>query len=301
MILKNPEVRIENTSSCNAKCVICPREKMTRPKVFMPQGHFEYLVDQSADLGAKLISVFGYGEPLLDKHVARKVKYCTDKGLDTFITTNASVLKTDLAKALLSAGLSHMRFSVHGTAKYYDKVHTGLNYDTVIRNISNFTAIAKLRYPEVRISVSVIPMHNENIDSIIQSWEGFDLEIWKPHNWGTGRDYRRLSENRKKTCGRPRTGPVQIQADGKVIPCCFLTNGEIILGDTYKNTIEEILKSKPYQELRKKHETGDLTGLVCDMCDQLNEGDSPLIYSTVDPDCKSGKTSSTKFELNNAA
>ena len=35
MRLANPEVRIENTNACNARCVICPREKMTRPVVTM--------------------------------------------------------------------------------------------------------------------------------------------------------------------------------------------------------------------------------------------------------------------------
>lgn len=294
MQLINPEVRIENTSACNASCTICPREKMTRPKVFMPISHFEDLVYQSKGLHANLISVFGYGEPLLDTQIVEKVVYCTHIGLDTFITTNGSLLNLNLSRALLEAGLKHMRFSVHGFYENYEAVHKGLKYDAVLRNIQNFMAMSQ-RY-NCRVSITVIPMANEDLEHIIDFWKGYELEVWKPHNWGQGRNYRTVVR-KKRTCGRPETGPVQIQADGKVIPCCFLTNGEIILGDTYKNSIEEILKNEAYEELRERHRAGFLKGLVCADCDQLNEGDNSLLYSTIDPECEIGKTSSTKFQL----
>jgi len=38
--LEHPEVRIETTNHCNAACVMCPREKMTRPKTTMSIDHF---------------------------------------------------------------------------------------------------------------------------------------------------------------------------------------------------------------------------------------------------------------------
>lgn len=298
MQLINPEIRIENTNFCNARCVICPREKMTRPKVFMPMYHFEYLVDQAKDLSAKLISIFGFGEPLLDKHIIKRVEYCSNKGLDTFITTNASLLNLDMTAGLLDAGLSKIRFSVHGIFGNYESVHQGLEYDKVSRNVSNFVAMNKARYDEkCDVSIIAIPMNGETVAQIVSAWRHMDIEIWKPHNWGEGRKYRNITEKRQKTCGRVHSGPVQIQADGKVIPCCFLTNGELILGNTYKNSIKDILKGKLYTSLRKKHESGDIRGLPCETCDQLNTGDAPLLYSTVDPACESNKTSSTKFKL----
>lgn len=261
-------------------------------------SHFTYLVDQAKGMGAKLVSVFGYGEPLLDKYIVERVKYCADKELETFITTNASLLDLDLAARLLSAGLSKMRFSVHGVYDNYNSVHRGLEYEKVIRNVSNFIAMNRDRYKKsCDVSVSVIPMSGETVDDILHIWGETQIEIWKPHNWGQGREYRKSSKKRKKTCGRVHSGPVQIQADGNVIPCCFLTNGEIILGNTYKNTIEEILKATPYERLRENHERGEHKGLACETCDQLNEGDTALLYSTVDPSCQIGKTSSTKFKL----
>jgi len=294
MKLINPEVRIENCSLCNSKCTICPREKMTRRKMIMDNDHFKYLVDQARSLGAKTISVFGYGEPLIDLGIVEKVRYCNELDLKTFITTNASLLDVNMTSALIKAGLHHVRFSVHGTGKQYEKVHRGLNYDKVMRNIMNFKSIARGR---CKLSVSVIPMGGEDIQTLKKLYKGFDLEVWSPHNWTDGRQYRKLTKNRKKTCGRPMNGPIQILADGQMVVCCFDFDGKLVVGDTRKSTIEEILKCGVYNKIRHLHEIGDLGGLLCNTCDQLNIGDNPLLYSTIDPSCQAGRTSSTKFNL----
>jgi len=167
MKLINTEVRIETTNRCNAACVICPREKMTRKKTTMGMGHFKSLVDQCKDLGAETISVFGYGEPLTDKTLVEKVAYCSEKGLKTFITTNASLLNTIPAYGLLKAGLSHIRFSVHGTFDNYEKVHRGLVFTDVLRNIGNFIQANKTRFDHsCRVDVSVIPMTSDTATQI---------------------------------------------------------------------------------------------------------------------------------------
>ena len=299
MKLVNTEVRIENTNRCNANCIICPRDEMTRKKVTMPNRHFNMLVDQAVELGAKSISIFGFGEPLMDKGITNKVAYCTKRGLDTFITTNASLLGVEMSTLLLKAGLKKIRFSFHGVHLNYNKVHKNLNFDHSIRNFSNFVAKNRVRFKgQCKIAMTVIPMHGESIKEIKKFWKyGVDeLEIWEPHGWG-GDSRRRQTFDRKKTCGRPKKGPVQIQADGNIIPCCFLTNGQIILGNTHDNTIEEILSGGRYNILRQQHNLGVLGGLPCETCDQLNIGDFPLLYSSVDKACTVGKTSSTKFNL----
>jgi MoaA/NifB/PqqE/SkfB family radical SAM enzyme len=157
--LINPEARIEVTNACNAHCVICPREKMKRPKVRMTNRRFKACVDQVKSMGAETISPFGYGEPLLDKGIFNKIEYCTELGLDTFITTNAQLLGVDESHNLLKAGLSQIRFSVHGlNNKDYQSVHRGLDYDIVIRNISNFIAINTIKYGKAcQVDVTVNP------------------------------------------------------------------------------------------------------------------------------------------------
>ena len=125
-----PEVRIENTNFCNAKCVMCPREEMTRPLMTMHMGKFCSLVEQAYRLGATSVGIFGFGEPLMDSSVVEKVEYAKKRGLETHITTNASRLGIPLAHALLKAGLDHIRFQstlfLHLCMQQYTGNLTGL-------------------------------------------------------------------------------------------------------------------------------------------------------------------------------
>jgi radical SAM protein with 4Fe4S-binding SPASM domain len=259
----------------------------------MSYNHFCNLVVQAYELGATDISPFGYGEPFMDKGLAEKVGFCTRMGLKTFITTNGALLDTKRAKELIDAGISHVRFSAHGTFENYEKVH-GLDFYVFMVNVLRFIELSR---GKVKIDVTAIPMHGESVDTILKFWYGMmdDIEIWKPHGWGGKKQYRK-SLVKLLTCGRPQRGPVQIQSNGTVIPCCFLMDSEIILGNTYEDSIADILGGEKYRELRRKHARGDLEGLPCKYCDQLLVLDeSPLLYSSIGNDINT--TSSVKFNL----
>jgi len=302
MKLINTEVRIENTNACNARCSICNHSKMTRNTETMSNTRFVHILNQIIPMGAETVSIFGFGEPLIDQGIVWKVNYARYRGLKTFITTNASLLHTQLGSELLGAGLSHLRFSVHGLfSKDYEQVHNGLSFIETIRNIFNFIIINRKRFDgRCKVSATVIPMAGESVDDIRRFWEPHVnwLEVWRPHNWATAKSFRRVlaKEARLSTCGRPFRGPVQIQSNGDVIPCCFLTDGEVILGNVFKEKLEDILVGDAYEKLRHAHASGELDDYPCKSCDQLNiEEESPLLYSNRDKNMKIGCTSSTKF------
>lgn len=300
MKLINPEVRIETTNLCNAKCIMCPRDELTRPKATISYEHCRNLINQADELGAELISLFGYGEPLIDTSLGAKVLYCTGLGLKTFITTNASLLSNWRANQLIENGLTMIRFSVHGlNRETYENVHVGLNFSKVMENIDNFLDLNTRAGRPIETHITVLAMNGESIGDIRNFWEHrIDfLEIWKPHGWAGQKKYRKI-ESKKTTCGRPFNGPIQINADGKMMVCCFDTDAKMTVGDTYQNTIKDIIRGEPYREIRKKHIEGTLNGLPCEGCDQRNEEtESPLLYSNRDKDRKIGRTSSLKFNL----
>jgi len=294
------EVRIENCSVCNARCTICPREKMTRSKVVMSNEHFNYVLGQSIQLGAEQVSIFGFGEPLLDNHIAYKIEVASDWDLETHLTTNASLLSPQMTKDLLYAGLSHIRFSVHATTPAnYAAVHCGLDWYVVVGNMEFFRDLNNNLGHPCTIHITCIPQHNESVDEIREKWEfwgGDYLEIWRPHNWGGKKEYRKGRAN--KMCFRPFSGPVQIQADGNVIPCCFLIDGEVVLGNTYNHTMENILRGDAYKAFQEKHQKNVLEKLPCGSCDQRFESEeSPLLYSNRDYDRELNKLSTSKIKL----
>ena len=60
------EVHIENTNACDAHCIMCPREKMTRKTGFMDYDLFCKIIDQIVSTwGIDSIHLHGFGEPLL--------------------------------------------------------------------------------------------------------------------------------------------------------------------------------------------------------------------------------------------
>jgi radical SAM protein with 4Fe4S-binding SPASM domain len=301
--IPSAEARIETTTACNSHCTICPRDNLKRPGTLMTFSWVSALLAQMEKLGVTKVGMFGYGEPMLDWRLPSKIKAAAKRGMYTTITTNGSLIDDNRAELLLKSPLKHIRFSVHGiTRETYEDVHRGLKWNDTIPRILHFIWMNENMYAhKEKIEVSVIPMHGESVEEIRRFWEPFVdiLEIWRPHNWGGAKDFRKVVR-KKQTCGRPDKGPLQIQSNGYVIPCCFLTNGEVILGNTHEKHLVDILNDEPYEKLREAHRTGNLEGYPCEHCDQLNEyseEDNPLLYSSIDPNRRIGVTSITKYNL----
>ena len=105
--LRHPEVRYEVTDHCNAECIMCPRElhKLGRPHGIMDLEQYMKSIDEVVLLGCKQVVLTGFGEPLVDKTLEKKISYAKSKGLRTYIITNASLLNKPRAKSLINAGL----------------------------------------------------------------------------------------------------------------------------------------------------------------------------------------------------
>lgn len=289
MQLINPEIRFEVTNICNAQCIMCPREKMKRPQGVMDMELYKRVLDEAVTYGATQVSLENYGEPLCDPLIIERIRYAKKKGLEVLTITNASLLDKDKSEKIIRAGLDVLRISMYGiTKETYEKVHKGLLFEVVERNILELFKLRKeinKGIPKPKIDIYFIAMeeNRDEADGFRKKWEGVadDISIWKPHNWGDGRQYRETNPN-KKSCGRPMIGPVQVQWDGKVVPCCFDYDSRIILGDLNKQTLREVLRSKEYNDLREAHLTGHFEKYpFCNCCDQLNKRDDALIYSTI--------------------
>jgi len=282
--LQHTEVRYEPTNSCNANCVMCPRDadKHTRAQGVMNQREYERSIDEVAELGATQVVLTGFGEPMLDRRLPDKIRYAKSKGLRTYIITNGSALTPKKANALLMAGLDEMRVSFYGMGKEtYNAVMRGLEFDRTIRNLMGFLTTRKVLGIDCKVQLSylVLPENEKDVAEFIDFWrDKVDyLEVWKPHNWVDGKDYRqRLGI--KRTCGRPANGPLQIQWDGTVIPCCYDYNNNIVLGNAFETPVMDILNGDKYNKLRYQHKSGNFPD-YCDQCDQLLEHNDALIFT----------------------
>ena len=287
--LLHPEVRYEVTDHCNANCIMCPREehKHGREHGVMDGGKFKVSIDEVKKLGAQKIVLTGFGEPMLDKGLEEKIRYAKEKGLHTYIITNGSILTGKRAAGILEAGLDEIRISFYGMgAETYNAVMQGLEYQKTHDGIISFLGMRDRINPDARVQLSylVLPENEVHTETFKEYWEPKveALEIWKPHNFGDGRSYRdrRIGEAEKESCGRPENGPLQIQWNGEVVPCCYDYNNKIVLGNAFEQPVMEILNSPKYRLLRYAHEKKRF-GIFpfCDQCDQLLPHADALIYT----------------------
>jgi MoaA/NifB/PqqE/SkfB family radical SAM enzyme len=286
--LLHPEVRYEVTDNCNASCIMCPRDKHEhgREHGIMDQAQYEKSIDEVVGLGAKKIVLTGFGEPMLDKRLEDKVAYASAKGLSTYFITNGSALTPRRARKLIDAGLSEMRVSFYGMRpETYNAVMQGLDFHRTMKGVHAFLSLREEMKAATRVQISYLelPENKSDTDAFREFWvpKVDAVEIWKPHNFGDGRDYRaRLPDLQKTTCGRPENGPFQIQWNGEVIPCCYDYNNQIILGNAFEEGVLAILNSPKYRLLRHAHRTKRF-GMFpyCDQCDQLLPHADALVYT----------------------
>ena len=288
--LLHPEVRYEVTDHCNAECIMCPRDKHEhgREHGIMSLDLYKKSIDEVVALGATKIVLTGFGEPLVDKTLEKKVAYAKSFGLNTYIISNGSLLTEKRAGGLIDAGLDEMRISFYGMRpETYNVVMRKLDFDVTMKNLLRFLELRERKgskKPRLELSYLVMPENESDTDAFREFWEprADAIEIWKPHNFGDGRDYReRLEELEvKTTCGRPENGPLQIQWNGEVIPCCYDYNNQIILGNAFTTPVLEVLNGAKYRLLRIAHRDKKFGCFpYCNQCDQLLPHADALVYT----------------------
>ena len=286
--LLHPEVRYEVTDHCNATCIMCPRDKHEhgREHGIMDQAKYERSIDEVVALGAKKVVLTGFGEPMLDRRLEQKIAYAKGKGLSTYFITNASALTPVRSQKLLSAGLDEMRVSFYGMRpETYNAVMQGLDFNRTKKGVLEFLRLRDEMGKKTRVQMSYLELKENASDTqaFREFWEPKvnAIEVWKPHNFGDGRDYRtRLDDSHKASCGRPDNGPFQIQWNGEVIPCCYDYNNQVILGNAFETPVLDILNGPKYRLLRYAHRMKKFALFpYCNQCDQLLPHADALVYT----------------------
>lgn len=280
--IKFPEIiNIEDTNACNSKCVICPRESLTRKIGFMNEGLFKKIIDEAANRSeVKEVHLNGFGESLLDKDLVNKAAYAKQKGIKrVYFVTNASALTEDIAEGLIKAGLDALKISVYGATKNsYESVHKGLSFETVEGNIKGLFRIRQRlasKTPAVKLQFMPLELNKNEEAAFVKKWsplidtaKGDKIEISSLHNWTDGRKFNEQT-GQKRTCMYPFVS-IQILYDGFTALCCHDFNGKVIMGDLNRQSLYEVWNSKFYNSIRQIHKNRHFEKIqVCHTCDQL--------------------------------
>jgi radical SAM protein with 4Fe4S-binding SPASM domain len=258
-------VNCEVTSLCNARCIMCPHERISRLS-YMPQLNFQRVVDEAVDMGTRFFNLAQYGEPLIDKCLEERVEYITKHGANAFFFTNGSLMTRERARGLLDAGLKSIAFSIDGATKEtYEKIRLGLNFDQTYRNVHGFIEEAGGKC-EVRIHMVAQAENIHEIPLMPKVWGGNGVLLtWVPRENRDGKGAL-MDASDDLPCHQPFKNLI-VHTDGQVVMCCQDWNAEMTLGNVFENNVSQVWRGRLFEKLRAKHIAGKKKELpLCKRC-----------------------------------
>jgi hypothetical protein len=274
---------IENTNCCNAQCVMCPRETLTRKRGFMEFGLFEKIMKELSRASRKpVVHLHGFGEPLLDPLLSDKIKLAKTCGIKhTYIVTNASLLFPETARKIIHAGLDTMKISFYGTdEESYCATMRGLDFRVALNNVREFVRIRKeLKKRTPKLILQYLPQETNGAKtaefqslwrSVLDKSAGDCLNISSLENFGGGRAYNRMGERIVSVCFYPWAA-LSVLFDGRAVTCCMDYNGVQGVGDLNFQSLMEIWNGTILSAIRRKFGKLDYSGFpTCLRCDWVH-------------------------------
>ncbi|MDQ0467055.1 radical SAM/SPASM domain-containing protein [Labrys wisconsinensis] len=193
---------IDVTNSCNLRCPVCPVTfAMHRPRGLMTLDIFKQIVDDFIPQPKKPAMYFNFsGEPTLNKALPDMIAYAHTHGHETFVSTNATKLSSELIEKLIRSGLSRINLCIDGFSKEAQEAYrVGSKFEQVKANIENFLAIrARLgaTNPTTVLQTLLTSYSEKQVDEMVE-WAdriGFDQVRFKTFSLGSYTDDDQQSE-----------------------------------------------------------------------------------------------------------
>lgn len=249
---------LELASLCNLKCPMCytitPEFKSKVTKGFIDFALFRRIIDEVKN-EVYSVRVSFRGEATLHPNFLDCVAYAKQAGVREVSTlTNGSKLRGDYFAALVQAGIDWVTFSIDGTGETYEKIRRPIKFQQIVDTLTEIREYKEnrgLAKPVIKVQ-GVWPAVRENPEEYYQTFAPIsDLVAFNPLIDYLRNDDEILYED-NFTCPQPYQRLV-IGSDGRAMMCTNDEDGEIIIGDANEQTIGEIWRGKPLQEMRERH------------------------------------------------
>lgn len=258
---KFKKVYIEITNVCNLKCSFCPDSR--REPAFMDIEEFTHIIQQVEPF-CEYIYLHIMGEPLLNPKLESFLKICYDNLIKVNITTNGTLLNRCGELLLDSKALRKVSISLHS----FEANEGNELLDNYINNTVSFIkkAVEKGIICELRLwnmdsdqLKGINDLNDEIIKKLEESFQP-DFNLWLAvKNQANVKLQDRLFISRAEIFEWPDINrditeekvfcyglrdQFGILVDGTVVPCCLDSEGNIPLGNIFKEPLSDILYSE---------------------------------------------------------
>jgi len=243
------KIYIEITNRCNLSCAFCIKNKRKINDITFED--YKYIINEIKE-HTKEIYLHILGEPLLHNDINNFIDYAKENNLLVNITTNGYLINNIKD----NINIHRLNISLHS---YNEKYHVDIddyldNIFEVVDQIRNNTFISLRLWVKDKNTDYILKYinnrYNTNIDIIeinkkIKITSNLIIDSFHEFIWpNLDNSY----YNEIGTC-KGLIDHIGILSDGTIIPCCLDSNGNINLGNIYKDNIDKIFEKEIVNEM----------------------------------------------------
>lgn len=284
---------IEITNTCNQDCHFCPKHHRKRRQ--LSEEEFDLLTDR---VRGKVCFLYFHlmGEPLLHPLLPQFVTMAREKGFKTVLTSNGTLLHR--AMALLDTLPYKIQLSLHShesnargeLSEYMDQV---MRFSTqaarkgtcMVLRLWNQGGMDRENEEVMRLIEKYVPKPWKERPDGFRLCDNLYLEFDRKFEWpgGGGRAASDDSDGKQEESdGKLEASPskskqeyfckalikqIGVLSDGSLVPCCLDHDGDVILGNLFHQSLEEILASPRAQALVEGFRHHAATEPLCQSCE----------------------------------
>lgn len=272
-------LQIQTQSLCNGRCSICPyslvSKKLDQGK--MSWNLFAKMANEAARAHSLSTVIFDLqNEPLLDKRIFEWIGYFKSINPDKYCTivTNGESLDKFSAAEIVRSNLDCLVVSLNAHSKgMYESINNGLNFDTVMNNISTLMSNPSIKSrlilsfvhtkqnePELRTATKYWKSQGVQVDVVeltnragsLKNYEGIKPKTNFQNIPVISRVWADLVTSVRKATGcEIPFYQMNILFNGDSIICCHDWNRDMIVGNVEMNSLGEVWNSEEMNEIRR--------------------------------------------------
>lgn len=259
------KVYVEITNRCNLNCPFCLKSK--REKKSLTPSEFNHILN-SIKPYTKYLYLHVLGEPLVHQNINEFIDIAS-KDFYINLTTNGYLISN-----LKSNNVRQINISLHSFNNLNNK-----SLDDYMSDIFNYADINNANtYINYRLWTSneffndiilkiedhyhiKINTDRKNIKLSNNVYLNFDKEfIWPQDNKDN------LNLNYKCYALKDH---IAILSNGNIVPCCLDGDGKIVLGNIFKDDINDVISSDEFKKMKEELSCGKRSNELCKKCNFL--------------------------------
>lgn len=262
---------IEITNTCNLDCYFCPKHQRKRRQLSAEE--FDLLTDK---VRGKVCFLYFHlmGEPLLHPLLPQFITMAREKGFKTVLTSNGTLLHR--AMNLLDTLPHKVQLSLHShesnargeLSSYMEEV---MNFATqaaakgtcVVLRLWNQGGMDKENEQVMDYIAEYVPRPWKERPDGFRLCDNLYLEFDRKFEWPSAN----ASSAKREVFCKALLKQIGVLSDGSLVPCCLDHNGDVVLGNLFHQSLEEILSSPRAQAMIEGFQHHTATEALCLNCE----------------------------------